>query len=357
MSKFMNSRYACLEAYTPGEQPRDMKYVKLNTNESPYPPAPEVVASVSEKDTELLRLYPDPTCRDLKRAIAAEYGTDERRVFISNGSDDILNFAFMAFAEKGAVFADITYGFNKVVAQLNLTDVRIAPLKDDLSIDPGDYMNADGRLIAIANPNAPTGIELGADEIRKIAISNPGSVVMIDEAYADFGCASCFDLAMELPNVIVVMTCSKSRSLAGARLGFAFGPEELIADLETIKFSTNPYSINRLTMKAGIAAFSEESKRYYKDNCRRIAETREKTVKELRKLGFETTDSVSNFIFAKHPRVSGQKLYEKLKENGVLVRHFTQDRICEYNRITVGSPAEMDIFLREVKKIIGDNLR
>lgn len=352
MSRFMNSKYASLEAYTPGEQPRDMRYVKLNTNESPYPPSPEVIASVGEKDTELLRLYPDPTCHDLKRAIAEGYGTDERRVFISNGSDDILNSAFMAFAEKGAVFADITYGFYKVIADLNLTDVRIAPLREDLTIDPADYMDACGRLIVIANPNAPTGIELKKEEIRKIALGNPGSVVVIDEAYVDFGCESCFDLAMEFPNVLVVMTCSKSRSLAGARLGFAFGPEDLIADLETLKFSNDPYSINRLTMKAGIAAFSEGSQKYYKENCGKIAETREKAVRELKEMGFETTDSVSNFIFAKHPGISGQELYEKLKSNGVLVRHFTQDRICEYNRITVGSPAEMGTLLITVKKII-----
>ena len=350
MSKYLSAKYQSLVAYTPGEQPRDMRYVKLNTNESPYPPAPGVVEAAAA-EAGRLQLYSDPVCADLRDALAKRYGVKRENVFVSNGSDDILNFAFMAFAGDGvpAYYPDISYGFYKVYADLHGIEKREIPLKADFSVDPADYMGLDG-FIAIANPNAPTGMALGRDQIEAILRANPDHVVLIDEAYVDFGAESCVPLTAKYDNLLVVMTFSKSRSMAGARLGFAIASQGLIADLDRIKYSTNPYNVNRMTLAAGIAALAADE--YNMANCRRVIETREASVRRLRDMGFEVLPSRANFVFARKPGRDGGELYRELKKRGVLVRHFDAPRIADYLRITVGTPEEMDVLFNELDEIM-----
>ncbi len=348
MSKFFNTRLSALAPYVPGEQPKDMAYIKLNTNESPYPPSENVIAAVNQTETEHLRLYPDPTCSALKDALAKQYDVKRENVFVSNGSDDILNFAFLAFGEKGVVFPDISYGFYKVFAALHGLSFETVPLKEDFSINPEDYFHAK-KLVVIANPNAPTGLLLSLSDIERIVQENKDAVVVIDEAYIDFGGESAACLTKQYENLLVVGTFSKSRSLAGARLGFAVGNRALIGDLETIKFSTNPYSINRLSLVAGVKAI--ESKAYYDANCEEIIKTREFTKEALKNMGFTVTDSYANFVFAKKEGVSGEEIYQYLRKNGVLVRHFNDEKIKDYNRITIGTKREMETLISVLQKM------
>ena len=354
MSRFLHSRFAKLEAYTPGEQPRDKAYIKLNTNESPYPPSPEVLAAVTEADLKDLRLYSDPQGAGLKKALAGLYGRSPAEVFLSNGSDDILNFAFMAFAQKGALFPDITYSFYPVFADLHGVSYEQIPVDKNFAINPADYQGG-GKLIVIANPNAPTGMALTLEQLRSVLTQNPDSVVLIDEAYVDFGAQSAAALVEQYPNLLVVMTYSKSRSLAGARLGFALGNAEIIADLEKIKYSTNPYNVNRLTLKIGEAAV--ESHDYFIDNCRRIIETRESTVKALEAMGFTVLPSKANFLFVKRAGLQGEALYSGLKDKGILVRHFNKPKLRDFHRVTIGTAEEMQSYLQAVQVIIekGEN--
>lgn len=348
MSRFMSERYKNLSAYVPGEQPTDMQYIKLNTNESPYPPSPMTIEAVSKEEVERLNLYPDPSCKKLKEVLAQKHGVKSENIFVSNGSDDILNFAFMAFGGNGAIFPDISYGFYEVFCELHGIDYRKIPLKDNFEIDGADYFESDA-LVVIANPNAPTGMFMAVDKIEEIIKNNPDRVVVVDEAYIDFGGESCAPLAEKYDNLLVVQTFSKSKNLAGARLGFAVGNSGLISDLEKIKYSTNPYSINRLSMAAGIAAV--ESDEYYQEKCKEIENTREFVSEELKKEGFTVTDSYANFIFAKKDGIDGKTFYEKMRENGVLIRHFDKERICDYNRITIGTREQMEEFLKVAKKI------
>ena len=351
MSKFLNSKYKNLEVYTPGEQPQDKKYIKLNTNESPYPPSKKVVEAVSVAEIENLRLYSDPECKRLRGAIAELYGVEPENVYLSNGSDDILNFAFMAFAsdKSPAVFPEISYGFYKVFAELHGIPYERIPLCEDFSINPSDYYNANG-LVVIANPNAPTGLALTLSEVESIVASNPENVVLIDEAYVDFGAQTAVPLTKKYKNLLVVQTFSKSRSMAGARLGFAIADKGLIDDLNRIKYSTNPYNVNRLTLIAGEAAIKENE--YYVENCKRVMDAREYAKSELEALGFSVLDSKANFLFAKSNRIGGEELYLKLKENGILVRHFKDEKIKDYNRITVGTKEDMRILVDTVKKLL-----
>lgn len=351
MSKFLINKYQKLQAYTPGEQPRDMKYIKLNTNESPYPPSQGVLDAVNSSEAADLRLYSDPECKNLKQAIAELYGVSSDNIYLSNGSDDILNFSFMAFAGEGvpAAFPEISYGFYKVYADLYGLDYRMIPLKDDFSVDADDYCNLNS-FIVIANPNAPTGKTISKEDIIRILKSNPDNVVLIDEAYVDFGGESVYPLIREYKNLLVVQTFSKSRSMAGARLGFAFGDKELIADLNKIKYSTNPYNINRITLVAGEAAIKEND--YYMDNCKKIIETRKFTTEELEKIGFEVIDSKANFIFARSKKIDGEEFYKSLKSRGILVRHFTDKKICDFIRVTIGAREDMETFIDTVKKIL-----
>lgn len=350
MSRFFSSNYSSLRAYTPGEQPKDKKYIKLNTNESPYPPSPKVREAVAA-EIDSLKLYSDPECRDLNKKMAELFSVKENEILMTNGSDEILNFAFMAFSDKDhpIVFPEITYGFYSVFAMLNGIPYEEIPLKDDFSIDYRDYLGI-GKNIVIANPNAPTGIALSLYEIEEIVRTNPDNVVIIDEAYVDFGAESAVSLTRKYTNLLVTGTFSKSRSLAGARLGFGIASCELIRDLNTIKYSTNPYNVNRMTMAAGVAALCEND--YYVENCKRIIETREYTKKRLESLGFVCTDSRANFLFACHEKISGEDLYLSLKASGILVRHFNKEKIFDYNRITVGTREEMDALLFAIEKIL-----
>ena len=351
MSRYLSSRYQSFEVYTPGEQPRDMQYVKLNTNENPYPPAPGVVEAAAA-EAGRLQLYCDPVCAALRDALAERCSVKRENVFVSNSSDDILNFAFMAFGGTGprVYFPDISYGFYKVFADLHGHPYRTIPLREDFTIEPSDYFGLDG-FIAIANPNAPTGIALTRAQVEGIVKSNPDHVVLIDEAYVDFGAESCVPLTAVYDNLLVTQTYSKSRSMAGARLGFAIASKGLIQDLDRIKYSTNPYSVNRMTQAAGIASLNADD--YNMDNCRRIIETRRQTALRLEGMGFEVLPSSANFLFARKSGVDGGWLYRELKARGVLVRHFDAPRICGYLRITIGTPEQMDVLFEKLEQILG----
>lgn len=350
MSRYFTGRLKTLVPYTPGEQPRDMKYVKLNTNESPFPPSPGVLAAVAEESSRL-QLYSDPDCKSLTSALARRYGVGEDQIILTNGSDEVLNFAFLAFAdeERPLAFPDLTYGFYPVFAELNRIPYRQIPLREDFSIDPEDYIGIN-ETVVLANPNAPTGKCLPLSEIERIVGSNPNTVVIIDEAYVDFGGESAVGLVDRYPNLLVTMTFSKSRSMAGARLGFGIGQRELIADLHTVRYSTNPYNVNRMTEAAGVAALAEDG--YYMENCRTVMKNREWTAERLRELGFTVIDSQANFLFAESQRIGGEELYRKLKARGVLVRHFNKERIRNFNRITVGTAEQMEFFVEVVKQIL-----
>ena len=350
MSRFLSSKYSSLSPYTPGEQPKDMQYIKLNTNESPFPPSHKAQA-LAAAAAENLQLYSDPECTELVNTAAEYFGVEKDEILFTNGSDEILNFAFMAFCDEsnGAAFPDITYGFYSVFAELNHVPYISIPLREDFSVNIFDYKGI-GKTIFLANPNAPTGIALTVEQIEEIIKTNPNNVVIIDEAYVDFGAQSVIPLIKKYDNLLVTQTFSKSRSLAGGRLGFGIGNAALIRDLNTIKYSTNPYNVNRMTMAAGIGSLKDDT--YTKENCAEIQAVREWTTAELCKLSFAVTDSRANFIFAKHSTVSGKEIYLRLKEKGVLVRHFEKERLYDYNRITVGSKEQMIIFIETLKKVL-----
>jgi len=349
MSRFLNQQYCSLEAYTPGEQPRNMRYIKLNTNESPYPPAPSVVAAMTGEQVELLRLYSDPTAKELKEKLAGLYGVKPENVFVSNGSDEVLNFAFMAFGGRGVVFPEISYGFYEVYADLYQLNSEKIPLEPDFSLDYQKYCGKN-KMVVIANPNAPTGRSIPVWQIEEILKTNSESLVLIDEAYVDFGGQSALPLVEKYDNLLVTRTFSKSRCLAGGRLGYAFASSEIIADLEKIKYSTNPYNINRLTLLLGAATVDAES--YYREKCAEIMETRAWTARQLESLGFEVLPSDTNFLFAKTARMDGGALYETLKTRGILVRHFTNPKICQYNRITIGTKQQMETLINTLKEVL-----
>ena len=350
MSRFFSSKYQSLKPYTPGEQPKEMQYIKLNTNESPFPPS-EKAQKEAVKAAASLQLYSDPTCKITTDALAKTLGVEPDQVLLTNGSDEILNFAFMAFCDENtpAVFADITYGFYSVFAQINNLPYKTIPLKDNFTIDISDYFDAKGTIF-IANPNAPTGIALTRDQIEEILQNNPDNVVVIDEAYVDFGGESCVSLINKYDNLLVTQTFSKSRSMAGARLGFGVGCKSLMADLNAIKYSTNPYNVNSMTLAAGYGTLCDPE--YTAANCKTVMENREKTAKALKAMGFEMTDSKTNFLFAKHPKLDGEALYLELKKRGILVRHFSTPKISAYNRITVGSWEQMETLIQTIRSIL-----
>ena len=351
MSRFISPRFGRLCEYVPGEQPQDMQYIKLNTNESPYPPSDGVLAAVNKAEVSKLNLYPDPDCSVLYRKAADMYGVLPENIVAGNGSDEILSFCFAAFCDKdtGAAFPDISYGFYEVFSEYYNLDYKKIPLNSDFSISPSDYFGVN-RTIFIANPNAPTGIALSLDDIENILKANPDNVVVIDEAYVDFGAQSSISLIDKYDNLVVVQTFSKSRALAGARLGFAITNKELAKDLNKLRFSSNPYNINRLTMQAGIAAIEDND--YYMSNCQKIIATRKRISNELAALGFFVTESYSNFIFAKSDKISGADYYKALRKNGVLVRHFGGERIKDHVRITVGTDEQMDTLIENTKLLL-----
>ena len=351
MSKYLSPRLSAVTPYTPGEQPQDQQYIKLNTNESPYLPSPAVVAAVSESEVEKLRLYSDPACADLLKTAAAHFGLRPEQIMPGNGSDENLFFALRAFCDEQhpLAYADITYGCYDVWCSLMHIPSHIIPLKEDFTLDPMDYWGLN-ETIVIANPNAPTGLALPRSAIEGILKANPNSVVIVDEAYVDFGGESCVPLIDQYENLLVVQTFSKSRQLAGARLGLAMGNADLIADLNRVKFSLNPYNINRLTLKAGAAALEDTA--YFEKNRAAIIETREATKAALQQRGFTVLDSRSNFLFASTKRKDGGELYRMLKEKGVLVRHFDAPRIANWLRITIGTPEQMQTLLEKLDEIL-----
>ena len=352
MGSFIDPKLASLVPYEPGEQPSGIEnLIKLNTNESPFPPSPKVFDAICDAEIEKLRLYPDPTCKSLTEALAERYRIMPSQVFLGNGSDEILAFCFHGVCPKGAVFADITYGFYPVYAQMFGVDYVTIPLRSDYSICIDNYNGID-RTVFVANPNAPTGICLSVAQIEELLCQDRERLVVIDEAYIDFGGGSAIDLTARYNNLLVVQTFSKSRQMAGARLGFAIGNSQIIADLNTMKFSFNPYNINRLTLIAAEASLKDEE---YFQNCRKnIIENRKTTVAALKKLGFIIAESQANFIFVKPQPLTGLEYYSKLRNAGILVRYFDKDRLKDYVRITIGTAEQMkkliavtDIILKE----------
>lgn len=354
MSRFFSEKYKSLEAYTPGEQPRDQQYVKLNTNESPFPPSEKALAYAAEA-AKRLQLYCDPECTALTKEFAKLYNIAEDEVIFTNGSDDALNFCFMAFCDEThpAVFPDITYGFYPVFAALNHVPYTEIPLRDDFTVKVSDYCGVD-KTIFLANPNAPTGVALPLSDIEQILQTNPDNIVVVDEAYVDFGAESAVSLIHDYDNLLVTQTFSKSRSLAGGRLGMAIGNASLIRDLNTIKYSTNPYNVSSMTQAAGVGTLLDDA--YTRLNCEKIAENRVYLTAQLEKLGFVHTVSSANFVFVKHPDLDGGELYRQLKERGVLIRHFTKERISDYNRITVGTREQLDTLLKNIQAILEETI-
>ena len=350
MSKYISKRFDSLKEYVPGEQPKERKFIKLNTNESPYPPSAATVKAASDAAGRV-NLYSDPTLYKLRGKLSALYGLEPENVIVTNGSDEALNFAFMAYCDKdtGAAFPDISYGFYKVFGMLHGIDCLEIPLEADFSIDIKKYFGL-GRTVFIANPNAPTGLALTLSDIEEILKHNKDNVVVIDEAYVDFGGESAVPLIKKYDNLLVTQTFSKSRSLAGGRLGFGIGNRELIADLHTVRYSTNPYNVNSMTAAAGYGVLCDED--YTRANCRTIIENRDYTTAALRELGFRVLDSKANFVFATTPAMHGADLYAALKQNGILVRHFDSPRISDFVRISIGTREQMQTLVDVVEKLL-----
>lgn len=334
--------------YTPGEQPNQPDMIKLNTNENPYPPAPKVQQVLKEMDAGDLRLYPDPCAGVLVKAIADYYGLNEDQVFVGVGSDDVLAMSFLTFfnGEKPVLFPDITYSFYDVWAELFRIPYERPALDDSFHIKKEDYFKENGGII-FPNPNAPTGVELPLQDIEEILKANPGSVVIVDEAYIDFGAHSALPLISKYDNLLVVQTFSKSRSMAGMRIGFACGNPVLIKYLNDVKYSFNSYTMNRTSLAAGVAAIGDRD--YFEDTCQKIMDTREWTQKELKALGFTFQDSKANFIFAAHKTCPAKQIFEALRAKHIYVRYFAKPRIDNYLRITIGTREEMEQLIRFLK--------
>ena len=351
MSKFLSREASRLAPYTPGEQPTDAQYIKLNTNESPFPPSPKVVKALSRAELLKLNLYSDPTCGQLVEAIAKRYELQPENVLTGNGSDEILAFAFRAFCGEGKplAYADITYGFYKSQVALFGLEAKVIPLREDFTLNVDDYMDFPGTIV-IANPNAPTGMTVPRADIQRLLEADPERVVIVDEAYVDFGGESCVPMIYRYENLLVVQTMSKSRSLAGGRVGFALGSPALISALNRVKYSFNPYNVNRLSIIAGAVAVEDEP--YFQTCTAAVRNNRAWTVRELEELGFTVLPSSANFIFAKSDKLPGGELYRKLKENGILVRWFDADRIRDYVRITIGSLEQMTALVDEIARLL-----
>ena len=351
MSRFLSQRFASLKPYVPGEQPKDKRYIKLNTNEAPYPPSRKVEAVFSRQITDDLRLYSDPDCTALKEALAERYSVKPENLMLGNGSDEVLSFAFAAFCDgqNGISYPDISYGFYKVLAGYYGIPASVLPLDPDFRLLPEAFFDA-GAMVVLANPNAPTGCCISLEDIKSIAQKNRDRVVLVDEAYIDFGGESAVPLIDTCENLLVVQTFSKSRALAGARLGYAIGSRELIADLEAVRCSTNPFNVNLLTMQAGLAALADEE--YYDKNIAEIIRIRDNFVEKLEELGFISLPSCTNFVFTRHPNCGGELLYLQLKQRGILVRHFPGARTGDYIRITIGFAEQMEDLLSAIREIL-----
>lgn len=351
MSQYWSPIVHNLHPYVPGEQPQDRSYIKLNTNENPYPPAPEVQQVLRDYDFERLKLYPDPQSLKLREALAEYHGVSIDQVFVGNGSDEVLAHAFRAFYQqpRALLFPNISYSFYPVYCELFEIDYQTIALDDDFSISPRDYKRRNGGII-LPNPNAPTGRVLGLEAIAQLAEAAQG-VCLVDEAYIDFGGESAISLLPEYDNLLITRTFSKSRSMAGLRLGYAIGSPALIEGLVRIKDSFNSYPVDSLASLAGITSLQQQD--YFAASCQRIIDTREQSVSQMQALGFEVIPSASNFVFAHHPEFAAATLYQQLKEHGILVRFFNKPRISDYLRITIGTDAEMQALIAALEKIVG----
>jgi histidinol-phosphate aminotransferase len=334
--------------YVAGEQPKNKNVIKLNTNECPYPPAPGVESVLHSFDYDILRKYPDPDVSDLVNALAKRHGLSNKQVFVGVGSDDVLSMSFLTFfnSKKPILFPDITYSFYDVWADLYRIPYECQPLDENFCIRKEDYLKENGGIV-IANPNAPTGVMADIDVLEDIIKANQDSIVIIDEAYVDFGGESCVPLIAKYDNLLVTQTFSKSRSMAGMRIGYAMGSEKLIGYLNDVKFSFNSYTMNATAIAAGVASVEDE--KYFKDTVARVVATRERTKAELSRLGFVFPDSKTNFIFAAHKSVSGDEIFKALRANEMYVRHWNKDRISNYMRISIGTDEEMDKVLEFLK--------
>ncbi len=350
MSRFLTEKYSVLEPYIPGEQPKDKHYLKLNTNESPYPPTKKGAADAKNEALDCY-LYSDPESTKLTAALADYYGLQPDQVLVTNGSDEALDFAFKAFCDKdhGIVFPNITYGFYPIIAVANGIPYEEIPLQEDFKINVDDYI-AIHKNIVFANPNAPTGIALSRKDVESIVKSNPDNIVIVDEAYVDFGAESCVSLIDSYDNILVCHTFSKSRALAGARVGYIMGNKELITDLRTLKNAQNPYNLNRMSQAIALAAVEDPS--YFTNNCKAVMSDRQFTDDELTKRGFIVIPSSANFVFVSHYALPGDELYKRLKEKDVLVRHFDKPEIKDWSRITIGTHSQMKAFLVKIDEIL-----
>ncbi|GBG09732.1 histidinol-phosphate transaminase [Paenibacillus agaridevorans] len=351
MSKFWSPLAASLVPYVPGEQPKDKTYVKLNTNENPYPPSPAALKAMEDAVNDDLRLYPDPTCDELVRAAANYCGLSPEQTFVGNGSDEVLAFAFAAFFDpaKPLLFPDITYSFYKVYAKLYGLSPKLIPLDEEFNIPMEQFQGEHGGII-MPNPNAPTAQLIPLSEIRSLLERNPDNVVIIDEAYIDFGGQSAVTLVPQFPNLLVVQTLSKSRSLAGLRVGFAFGSEELIDGLNRIKNSFNSYTMDRVALRGAVASLADEA--YFRETTDKVIATRERVARQVKELGFRSTDSKANFLFIEHPAIPASELFAELRERGVLVRYFNSPRIDNYLRVSIGTDEEMNTFVGALREIV-----
>lgn len=351
MSRFLDERHSNLKAYVPGEQPKPGEFIKLNTNEFPYPPAPGVERAATEA-VKTMNLYSDLTCSALTEGFMKVFGFGKGNVVFTNGSDEALYLSFLAFcgSKTGVAFADLTYGFYEVYADLCGIKKQIIPLDSDFSLDPKDYF-AIGKTVFIANPNAPTGKLLSIENIEAIVKSNPDNIVVIDEAYADFSGQTCAELTRKYDNLVVIGTFSKSRGMAGARLGYLIACEELVNDIQRIKFSINPYNVNSLTQTVGTAVL--ECDEYYKARVSDICKIRDEFAQLLSTIGFDVIPSKTNFVFAKHKKIKGVEIANALRERGILIRRFDNERIKDHLRISIGTNDDMQRVFAALKEIVG----
>lgn len=351
MKEFWSSRIQYMIPYTPGEQPKDRSFIKLNTNENPYPPSERALAAAKAALGENLRLYPDPEAAALRQALASYHGVAANQIFVGNGSDEVLAFCFQAFfgPDQPVCFPDVTYSFYPVYAALFRAPYREVPLNEDFTVPVDDFLREGG--VVLPNPNAPTGIALPLREVERLAGGNPKAVVIIDEAYVDFGAQTALPLLGRFPNLLVVRTMSKSRSLAGMRIGYAVGSADLIAGLDCVKNSFNSYTMDRVALAAALGSVEDED--YFQRIRRKIMETREQTARKLANLGFSVCPSQANFLFVCYRAFRGKTLLDGLREQGILVRWWDKPRIRDWLRITIGTEEEMDALVAALAQLTG----
>lgn len=356
MKKYWSRRIRDMVPYVPGEQPKDRVFIKLNTNENPYPPSPKALEALREAADDRLRLYPDPECAQLRTTIAAVHGLTPEQVFPGNGSDEVLAFCFQAFfdPDRPVCFADITYTFYAVYAEYFGLNPRLIPLGEDFSLPVVPFCTGNSGGVVVANPNAPTGLEVSREDLIRILESNPQAVVLVDEAYIDFGGTSADTLVNRYDNLVVVRTLSKGHGLAGMRVGYALGHPDLMAALRCVRDSINSYTVDRCAQAAAAASIADEA--YFEAQAAKVSATRDRSAAQLRELGFTVTDSKANFLFVHHPKVAAKTLLDGLRQRGILVRWFDWPRISDHLRISVGTDEEMDALYQAMKELTEEHL-